>query len=308
MIANPFSNLYFSIVFNTLFGLSVKYWMAIATRFLLGALNGFLAPVKAYSIEVCQPEQQALGTYINCRFQNAHHGSWHHHNLDRTRSPTSGPHDHRSLAATPAPATTHRSPLSNLSPQAKPFYPGAASGGRGKHVRWRDDSDSDAASPCASPPRPSYRDVLLHTPSPVSSPANGCAVSSPPAVSLSPPRRHEKVTDRLGTQTGERHGRRPQRRRGQTTLLHGLPPRRSEHVKRQGWLQSVLAQPAAAPAPNTDEEGWTTAESRRTRSRRRRRQRLAQRQWTAVEQAQPPVKRIPLELAGRCFNSCRSPI
>ncbi|KAF8706467.1 hypothetical protein HU200_030740 [Digitaria exilis] len=43
---------------------SVKYWMAIATRFLLGALNGFLAPVKAYSIEVCQPEQQALGISI----------------------------------------------------------------------------------------------------------------------------------------------------------------------------------------------------------------------------------------------------
>ncbi|CAO2145483.1 unnamed protein product [Urochloa humidicola] len=42
----------------------VKYWMAIATRFLLGALNGFLAPVKAYSIEVCQPEQQALGISI----------------------------------------------------------------------------------------------------------------------------------------------------------------------------------------------------------------------------------------------------
>ncbi|XP_025807517.1 protein ZINC INDUCED FACILITATOR-LIKE 1-like isoform X2 [Panicum hallii] len=52
------------IVFNTLFGLSVKYWMAIATRFLLGALNGFLAPVKAYSIEVCRPEQQALGISI----------------------------------------------------------------------------------------------------------------------------------------------------------------------------------------------------------------------------------------------------
>ncbi|CAN6335473.1 unnamed protein product [Urochloa humidicola] len=52
------------IIFNTLFGLSVKYWMAIATRFLLGALNGFLAPVKAYSIEVCQPEQQALGISI----------------------------------------------------------------------------------------------------------------------------------------------------------------------------------------------------------------------------------------------------
>jgi hypothetical protein len=55
-----------SVVFNTLFGLSAKYWMAIATRFLLGALNGFLAPAKVractiqyntYSIEVCPPDQ-----------------------------------------------------------------------------------------------------------------------------------------------------------------------------------------------------------------------------------------------------------
>lgn len=91
-----------SVVFNTLFGLSAKYWMAIATRFLLGALNGFLAPAKvaievcppdqipaaehlslslslvanehcclllccyvqAYSIEVCRPEQQALGISV----------------------------------------------------------------------------------------------------------------------------------------------------------------------------------------------------------------------------------------------------
>lgn len=52
------------IVFNTLFGLSVKYWMAITTRLLLGALNGFLAPIKAYSIEVCRDDQQALGISI----------------------------------------------------------------------------------------------------------------------------------------------------------------------------------------------------------------------------------------------------
>ncbi|KAL5204576.1 hypothetical protein ABZP36_009447 [Zizania latifolia] len=52
------------IVLNTLFGLSVKYWMAITTRFLLGALNGLLAPIKAYSIEVCRAEHQALGLSI----------------------------------------------------------------------------------------------------------------------------------------------------------------------------------------------------------------------------------------------------
>nr|CBX25335.1 hypothetical_protein [Oryza brachyantha] len=52
------------IVFNTLFGLSTKYWMAVSTRFLLGALNGLLAPIKAYSIEVCRAEHQALGLSI----------------------------------------------------------------------------------------------------------------------------------------------------------------------------------------------------------------------------------------------------
>ncbi|KAG2559880.1 protein ZINC INDUCED FACILITATOR-LIKE 1-like isoform X1 [Panicum virgatum] len=48
------------VVFNTLFGLSVNYWMAIATRFLLGALNGLLGPIKAYAIEVCRPEHESL--------------------------------------------------------------------------------------------------------------------------------------------------------------------------------------------------------------------------------------------------------
>lgn len=49
------------VIFNTLFGLSTTYWMAIATRFVLGALNGLLAPIKAYCIEVCRTEHQALG-------------------------------------------------------------------------------------------------------------------------------------------------------------------------------------------------------------------------------------------------------
>jgi hypothetical protein len=34
------------VIFNTVFGLCVKYWMAITTRLILGALNGMLAPIK----------------------------------------------------------------------------------------------------------------------------------------------------------------------------------------------------------------------------------------------------------------------
>ncbi|CAD6268824.1 unnamed protein product [Miscanthus lutarioriparius] len=49
------------VIFNTLFELSTSYWMAIATRFLLGALNGLLGPIKAYAIEICGPEHEALG-------------------------------------------------------------------------------------------------------------------------------------------------------------------------------------------------------------------------------------------------------
>ncbi|CAM0885604.1 unnamed protein product [Alopecurus aequalis] len=49
------------IVFNTLFGLSTTYWMAIVTRGLLGLLCGILGPIKAYASEVCRKEYRALG-------------------------------------------------------------------------------------------------------------------------------------------------------------------------------------------------------------------------------------------------------
>ncbi|KAF6163897.1 hypothetical protein GIB67_024752 [Kingdonia uniflora] len=49
------------VVFNTLFGLSTNYWMALCTRFLLGSLNGLSGPMKAYASEICREEHQALG-------------------------------------------------------------------------------------------------------------------------------------------------------------------------------------------------------------------------------------------------------
>ncbi|KAI5670677.1 hypothetical protein M9H77_11041 [Catharanthus roseus] len=48
------------VIFNTLFGLSANYWMAILTRFLLGSLNGLLGPIKAYATEIFRAEYQAL--------------------------------------------------------------------------------------------------------------------------------------------------------------------------------------------------------------------------------------------------------
>lgn len=35
-----------SVLLQTLFGLSTKYWMAVAARLLLGSLNGILGPIK----------------------------------------------------------------------------------------------------------------------------------------------------------------------------------------------------------------------------------------------------------------------
>ncbi|KAF0917457.1 hypothetical protein E2562_020573 [Oryza meyeriana var. granulata] len=49
------------VVFNTIFGLSTTYWVAIVTRGLLGLLCGILGPIKAYASEVCRKEHQALG-------------------------------------------------------------------------------------------------------------------------------------------------------------------------------------------------------------------------------------------------------
>ncbi|XP_006594344.1 protein ZINC INDUCED FACILITATOR-LIKE 1 isoform X2 [Glycine max] len=49
------------VIFNTLFGLSTSFWMAVIMRFLLGSLNGLLGPVKAYATELFREEHQALG-------------------------------------------------------------------------------------------------------------------------------------------------------------------------------------------------------------------------------------------------------
>lgn len=52
------------VIFNTLFGLSVNFWMAISTRFLMGSLCGMLGPMRAYASEVCRKEHQALGMSV----------------------------------------------------------------------------------------------------------------------------------------------------------------------------------------------------------------------------------------------------
>ncbi|KAK6244377.1 hypothetical protein QUC31_010786 [Theobroma cacao] len=52
------------VIFNTLFGLSTNFWVAVSTRFLLGSLCGILGPMRAYASEVCRKEYQALGMSI----------------------------------------------------------------------------------------------------------------------------------------------------------------------------------------------------------------------------------------------------
>ncbi|KAH7421166.1 hypothetical protein KP509_13G043600 [Ceratopteris richardii] len=49
------------IIFNTLFGFSTNFWMALITRFLLGICNGMLSAMRAYASEICGKENQAWG-------------------------------------------------------------------------------------------------------------------------------------------------------------------------------------------------------------------------------------------------------
>ncbi|CAJ1977971.1 unnamed protein product [Sphenostylis stenocarpa] len=49
------------VIFNTLFGFSTSFWMAVITRFCLGSLNGMLGPVKAYATEIFREEHHAIG-------------------------------------------------------------------------------------------------------------------------------------------------------------------------------------------------------------------------------------------------------
>ncbi|XP_062092077.1 protein ZINC INDUCED FACILITATOR 1-like [Humulus lupulus] len=49
------------VIFNTLFGLNLSYWMAITTRFLLGCFSGALVAIRAYATEIFREEHQALG-------------------------------------------------------------------------------------------------------------------------------------------------------------------------------------------------------------------------------------------------------
>eukprot|EP00268_Persea_americana_P063867 TRINITY_DN8339_c1_g1_i2.p1 TRINITY_DN8339_c1_g1~~TRINITY_DN8339_c1_g1_i2.p1 ORF type:complete len:426 (-),score=67.14 TRINITY_DN8339_c1_g1_i2:491-1768(-) len=52
------------IIFNTLFGLSTSFWMAISTRFLLGIFSGLFGTIMAYISEVCREEHRAIGISI----------------------------------------------------------------------------------------------------------------------------------------------------------------------------------------------------------------------------------------------------
>jgi hypothetical protein len=79
-------------------------------------------------------------------------------------APASGAYSYHSLDGSPTPMATssptgsppRSSERGALSPDAAPFLPKGHSGGRGKQLRWRDDSPS-----LTEDDSPSYRDVLL---------------------------------------------------------------------------------------------------------------------------------------------------
>ncbi|KAG2674125.1 hypothetical protein I3760_13G120600 [Carya illinoinensis] len=52
------------VIFNTLFGFSTSFWMALSMRFLLGCFNSLLGTIRAYASEVCREEHRALGLSV----------------------------------------------------------------------------------------------------------------------------------------------------------------------------------------------------------------------------------------------------
>ncbi|MCO5586844.1 hypothetical protein L7F22_040789 [Adiantum nelumboides] len=50
--------------FNTVFGFSTNYWMALTSRFLLGLGNGLTGTLAAYACEICRQEHQAVAMSI----------------------------------------------------------------------------------------------------------------------------------------------------------------------------------------------------------------------------------------------------
>jgi MFS family permease len=52
------------IIFNTLFGLSTSFWLAISVRFLLGCFNCLLGVIRAYASEVVSEEYNALSLSV----------------------------------------------------------------------------------------------------------------------------------------------------------------------------------------------------------------------------------------------------
>ncbi|EOA23243.1 hypothetical protein CARUB_v10017130mg [Capsella rubella] len=52
------------IIFNTLFGLSTSFWLAISFRFLLGCFNCLLGVIRAYASEVVSEEYNALSLSV----------------------------------------------------------------------------------------------------------------------------------------------------------------------------------------------------------------------------------------------------
>ncbi|CAO2162882.1 unnamed protein product [Urochloa humidicola] len=221
---------------------------------------------------------------------------------------TPAPSPISTLPAAPAPASTSflSSPACGqpaptlLSPDAAPFFPSGNSGGRGKWLRWRDDtspSDDDDLEEGEAPP--SYRDILLR-PAKTAAPASTSA--APQAVPPSS-RAAGSVRDRLGPGDGARFGRRHrQRRSGQTRLVHGLPLRPEKPARSFSTgnrLRSIVVQPQQEPTPPPrDADGFTAVRSRR--SARRRRQRRAMNQQDPAPAASR--SRIPVEFVGRCFN------
>ncbi|KAG2538451.1 hypothetical protein PVAP13_9NG381600 [Panicum virgatum] len=215
-------------------------------------------------------------------------------------------------SATPAPASTSRSPLS---PEAAPFYPGGTTG-RPKELRWKDVSLSPiscflAASADGSPTP--FLDALLRQPSPSPagpSPARSQAAAGPP-TQVCP----SAAQTRANSSRAVDHApvprlagrcdaplRRPRPARPRLHLVHGLPLRgrvvyNDRHARREEQRRPVhqrLGPRSHKRSSPPDAEGWQEVLPRPGQ--------VGGRGQRASPRDLPEPSRIPAELVGRCLN------
>ncbi|WVZ65897.1 hypothetical protein U9M48_015187 [Paspalum notatum var. saurae] len=201
-----------------------------------------------------------------------------------------------------------------LSPNADPFFPNRASGGRPKHLRWSEavrGSDDGSSSDGSPPPRTSYRDALLGSRYDWEAGSSAVPSRGPPRSEVLPP---AGTLSQVGLGGGRRRRRRRRGRGGRgrraapAALPVGLPQATAVNCRVPARLRLGDAGRRTRLSP-PDADGWRDVlPGRRPRCSSGSRSGRGSRGSSSS---------IPPELWGRCLNclssghqiaTCRLPV